>query len=125
MLISSQDDKNYSSKTRKKHRSQERELVERGESSEFLYVEFEESKGHPGGDAHWNSSLHLGYWLSTSGKGSWAEPELPTGTRLLEDRENSRGNRAVEGILRSPGTIRANGKAIGRSEVEQQVEPNF
>lgn len=47
MWISSQGDKKtYGSKTRKRCRSQERELIERGDPSEFMCVEFEESAGH-------------------------------------------------------------------------------
>lgn len=93
-------------------------MVERGEFSEFFYVEFEEFKGYFGGDAYWNFSLYLGYWLFILGKGSWVELELFIGIRLLEDRENLRGNRVVEGILRFLGIIRVNGKVIGRFEVE-------
>ena len=41
MWISSLGDKtNYGSKPREKHRSQERELVEKREPSEFIYVVF-------------------------------------------------------------------------------------
>lgn len=45
MLISRQNTKkSYGSKTRKKHKSQERKLGEQGEPSEFIYVEFENVK---------------------------------------------------------------------------------
>lgn len=49
-ILSLGDKKNYGSKPREKHRSQERELVEKREPSEFIYVVFEKH-------------IHLFIWL--------------------------------------------------------------
>ena len=52
MSISRQDNnKNYGSKTSKKHKSQEGADGAR-RTSEFIYVDFEEPEGHPGGCGH-------------------------------------------------------------------------